>query len=82
MQGYASVFNQRQIVVLGRTINISKAAIHHIHLCMYRDIDTAIKRFETSDACGIIPLYNLLDILRKTHGRLTQPKKISLVDIH
>ena len=69
VQGYASIFNQRQIVMLGRTINISKAAIHHIHMCMFRDIDAAVRRFEAGDACGVIALYNLLDILRKTHGK-------------
>ena len=75
VQGYASVLRQRQIVVLGRNINVSKAAIHHIHMCLFRDIDAAIRRFEMGDACGIIPLYNLLDILRKTHGMLTHPIK-------
>lgn len=67
-----SLLVQRNIQLLGRSINFSFILGQNINNKFYRDLDFAIKRFESSDACGITELKVLLDILRSTHARLSE----------
>lgn len=67
-----SLLSQRHIQLLGRTINFSFILGQNINNKVYRDIDFAIKRFESSDARGVIELKAFLDVLANTHARLSQ----------
>lgn len=67
-----SLLSQRHIQLLGRTINFSFILGQNINNKVYRDIDFAIKRFESSDARGVVELKAFLDVLANTHARLCQ----------
>jgi len=66
-----SLLSQRHIQLLGRSINFSFILGQNINNKIYRDIDFAVKRFESSDARGITELKTLLDIVSDTHARLS-----------
>jgi len=65
---YDSVVSQKSIQLLGRSINFSFLIKQHVNTLMSRDIEIAIKRFESSDITGIVELQSLLSILQKTHS--------------
>lgn len=51
-----SLLQQRTIQLLGRSINFSFILAQNINNKIYRDVDFAIKRFESSDARGVVEL--------------------------
>lgn len=63
---------QRHIQLVGRTIDLNLLIGQHINNYIYRDIDVAIKRFESSDATGIIELERVLSVIRGTHASLSE----------
>eukprot|EP01038_Epipyxis_sp_PR26KG_P007795 gene7795-10589_t len=69
---FDSLLAQRSIQILGRSINFSFILGQTINNKIYRDIDYAIKRFESADARGIIELKSLLDIIADVHKRLSE----------
>lgn len=68
---YDSVVSQKSIQLLGRSINFSFLIKQHVNTLMSRDIEIAIKRFESSDITGIVELQSLISILQKTHSMVS-----------
>ncbi len=66
------ILNQRHIQVLGRTIDLNYLITQQMNGKFQNDIELALKRFESSDATGIIPLSQLLQVIQKTHQYLHQ----------
>lgn len=65
---YDSVVSQKSIQLLGRSINFCFLIKQHVNTLISRDIEIAIKRFESSDITGIVELQTLISILEKTHA--------------
>lgn len=63
---------QKHIQLVGRTIDLNHLIAQHINNYIYRDIDVAIRRFEASDATGVIELDRVLSVVRATHTALKQ----------
>lgn len=55
-----SLMSQHSIQILGRAINLNFILTQNINNKIYRDIDLAIKRFESFDARGITELKTLI----------------------
>lgn len=68
---YHHILTQKTIQLLGRSINLSMIFTHNITSKFHRDIDIAIKRFESYDIRGIIELKQLLYIIKMTHELLS-----------
>lgn len=68
---FETILSQKSIQLLGRSINLSFIFAQNITSKFHRDIDVAIKRFESFDMRGIVELTTLLQILRKTHCELS-----------
>lgn len=66
------ILNQRSIQVLGRTIDLNYLMTQQMNGKFRNDIELALNRFESSDATGIIPLSQLLQVIQKTHRYLHQ----------
>jgi len=66
------ILSQRNIQLLGRTIDLNYLITQQMNGKLYHDIELAIKRFESSDATGIVPLSHLLQVIQKTHKYLQQ----------
>ena len=71
IQRYESLMTQRDISILGKSINLSSTFVKHIVQRIRRDIETAIQRFERGDACCIVELNMLLNIIRHTHKSIS-----------
>ena len=71
LQKFKSIATQKNIKILGKTINFNEILKEKVTKNINRDIGTAIKKFEQSDLCSIIELQNLLDIIRCTHKELS-----------
>lgn len=67
---FESLLNQKHIQLLGRSINFSYILAQNITNKLFQDIEFAVKRFESSDAGGVIDLQTFLEIIRETHARL------------
>lgn len=67
-----TLMEQRHVQLLGRSINLSFILAQNINNKIYRDIDLAIKRFESSDGRGVCDLRSLLDVLSDTHSRIAK----------
>ena len=71
---------QRHIQLLGRSVDLSFLVGQHMNTKLVRDIDIAIKRFESVDACGIAELRTVFEILRRTHEALSEQLEIDSFD--
>ena len=67
-----TLLQQKHIQLLGRSINFSFILSQNINNKIYRDIDLAIKRFESGDVRGVCELKTFLDIIRQTHNKLSE----------
>ena len=67
VQRYDTAMSNKNAMLLGRSINFSAPFIQFAVKRMRRDIDAAIRMFESSDISGIVELASLLDIIRETH---------------
>jgi cytoplasmic FMR1 interacting protein len=67
-----SLMAQRHVQLLGRSVNLNFILGQNINNKIYRDIDFALKRFESADIRGIIDLKALLDILSEAHFRMSK----------
>lgn len=63
---------QKHIQLIGRTIDLNHLISQNINNYFYRDIDVALRRFEASDATGVIELEKVLAVIRSTHENLSQ----------
>ena len=71
LQKFKSIATQKNIKLLGKTINFNQIFTEQLTKYLKRDIETAIKKFEQSDLCSIIELQTLLNIIRCTHNELS-----------
>lgn len=62
---------QRNVQLLGRSINLTYILTQHLNNKLRRDVEFAISRFESSDARGVVDLTVLLNILSDMHHRLS-----------
>jgi cytoplasmic FMR1 interacting protein len=69
---FAHILQQKTMCLLGRTINISFIFVQNITTKFHRDIDIAIKRFESGPVSGLMDLTTLLKVLEQTHRLLSQ----------
>jgi cytoplasmic FMR1 interacting protein len=69
---YEAVLAQRHLHLLGRAINLNFLIGQHINNKLYKDIEVALLRFESSDLSGLTDLKTSLDILKHLHGALAQ----------
>jgi cytoplasmic FMR1 interacting protein len=77
---YSIPMTQRHMQLLGRSINFSFLIGQHINNKISKDIDIAIKRFESSDMTGIIELNTLINLLRQTHAVVSETLVIDSFD--
>ena len=66
------MLGQRNVQLLGRSVNLTYILTQHLNNKLRRDVEFAISRFESSDARGVVDLTVLLNILSDTHHRLSQ----------
>lgn len=69
---FESLMTQKHIQLLGRSVNFSFVLSQNINNKLFRDLDHAIKKFESSDARGIIELKMTLDVISDAHARLSR----------
>ena len=62
---------QRNVQLLGRSVNLTFILTQHLNNKLRRDVEFAISRFESSDARGVVDLTVLLNILSDMHHRLS-----------
>jgi cytoplasmic FMR1 interacting protein len=71
---------QKHIQLVGRSIDLNHLISQHINNYIYRDIDVAIRRFEASDATGVIELNKVLHVIRNTHKVLSENLSLDRFD--
>lgn len=72
MQRYDTAMSNKNVMLLGRSINFSAPFIQVVVKRVRRDIDNAIRMFESSDISGIVELASLLDIIRGTYSAIAE----------
>ena len=72
---FEPIFEQRHIVILGRTIDISQLLTEQLNIHIRDNIDTIISRLESSSITAVIEVSHLLDTLRLTTYMLSQELK-------
>jgi cytoplasmic FMR1 interacting protein len=68
---YHHILMQKSVQMLGRSINLSMIFTQNITTKFMRDVDIAIKKFESYDIRGIVEFKSLLSILKLTHEFLS-----------
>jgi cytoplasmic FMR1 interacting protein len=81
IQRFDSLITQRNVIILGRSINLSAPIIQHVVRRVYNDIDIAIRIFESDDMCCVIELKGLLDIIKETHRAISDQLEIVDYDL-
>jgi cytoplasmic FMR1 interacting protein len=81
IQKFDSLITQRNIIILGRSLNLSVPIIQHVVRRVYNDIDIAIRIFESDDICCVIELKGLLDIIKETHRVISDQLEIVDYDL-
>lgn len=69
---YEILLMQKHIQLVGRTVDLNHLISQHINNYIYRDVDVAIRRFEASDATGVIELDKVLSVIKDTHKLLSE----------
>ena len=72
IQRYDTAMSNKNAMLLGRSINFSAPFIQFAVKRIRRDIDAAIRIFESSDVSGIVELSSLLDIIHETHSGIAE----------
>jgi len=62
--------NQRHVMLLGRSVDLNFLIGQHINKVLQKDIETAIKRFQSCDLSLILEFEAMINVLRLTHERL------------
>lgn len=70
--GYENVMAQRDIKLLGRSIDINKILSQMINEYMRHSLDTTITRFEGSDLLFVMELESLIETTRLSHLMLSK----------
>lgn len=76
IQKFDSLIRQRNVIILGRSVNLSAPIIQHVVRRLCNDVDIAIRIFESDDVCCIIELKGLLDIIQQTHNAIADHLEI------
>lgn len=63
-----TILQQRAVPLLGRSIDLAFLFTQNITSSLRRDLETAIARFESGDARGLVDLHHLLQLLQGTHA--------------
>jgi len=77
---YEIPMSQRHIQLLGRSIDLNFLIGQHINNTFYRDIEVAIKRFESGDISGVVDLETLLNVMERTHSLLSDHLELDVFD--
>lgn len=78
---YETAMNQRNIHLLGRSIDLNFLIGQHLNNKLHRDLEAAILKFEASDVTGCIELEAVLRVIRHTHEALSQHLQLDSFDI-
>ncbi|TPX39959.1 hypothetical protein SeMB42_g06173 [Synchytrium endobioticum] len=71
-ESFVSILKQRELSILGRTLNMNELISQYMNQYLKRSIDVAIGRYESSDLTFIVELEALLASARETHKRMIQ----------
>jgi cytoplasmic FMR1 interacting protein len=63
--------SQRNVQLLGRSINLNFLIGQHVNGKFQKDLEVALKKFESADVRGLPELVTMLQILRNTHNVLS-----------
>ncbi|XP_033631530.1 cytoplasmic FMR1-interacting protein 1-like isoform X1 [Asterias rubens] len=74
---YETLLRQRHLQLLGRSIDLNRLITQRISTAMYKSLEIAIIRFESSDLTGIVELDCLLEVNRLTHSLLSKHMKLT-----
>ena len=77
---YHIPIGQRHIQLLGRSIDLNYLIGQHVNNTFYRDVESVIQKFESSDYAFIVELDSLLTVIRNTHALLSEFVEIDSFD--
>ena len=77
---FETAMAQRNIQLLGRTIDLNYIIGQHISNKLYQDMESYCRYFESLDATALPELKVFLDILRDTHSRLSEHVELIAFD--
>jgi cytoplasmic FMR1 interacting protein len=70
--GFENILKQRDIKLLGRSIDVNKILAQMTNQYLRHSIDTAISRFESSDLTYVLEMESLIQVNRRTHKLLSK----------
>lgn len=68
----AALLRQRHVQLLGRTIDISRLISQRMNTAIFKSLEVAIARFQSSDLTGIMELEAIIDCNRLCHRMLSE----------
>ena len=72
------VLRQRHLQLLGRSINLNFLLSQIVATKFGEDVESALRKFESSDACGLVELQSMLQVLRESHTQLCAAAQLEL----
>jgi len=74
------IMRQKHVQLLGRTVDLSYLLAQVVASRLSVDIETSLRKFESSDATGVVELQSMLQVLRETHTLLSKHLDLSSFD--
>ncbi|VDP18473.1 unnamed protein product, partial [Echinostoma caproni] len=68
----AALLRQRHVQLLGRTVDISRLISQRMNTSIFKSLEVAIARFQSSDLTGIMELEAIIDCNRLCHRMLSE----------
>ena len=69
---YTTILKQRHLQLLGRTIDLNRLIAQRLQVCMLKNLELAITRFEEGGLTDIIELEGLIAVNKYTHKLLSE----------
>ena len=71
---------QRNVQLLGRSVDLNFLISRHLNDKMRRDMEVAIQRFESTDCAAVVEISGFLSILRHAHEAISKEVEVDSFD--
>jgi cytoplasmic FMR1 interacting protein len=78
--GFAQLMSQRNIMLMGRSVDLHEVLSQHVSAFMRKNIDLILAKFESSDICALVETQKLMANARLAHELMSQHLRLDPFD--